>query len=218
MNQQAEVDMSPTIIAKSDQSNADDFLAGPETVTITGVSKSSTAEQPITIQISGGRQPFKPCKTIRRVLVAAWGKDGSKYVGKSMTLYRDPDVKWAGEAVGGIRISHMSGLTKPLEISLAESRKSKKKIIVQPLVMKPPVSQMKDTLTSLKQRWKSAYESIGADVTPEAFRQWLSDSTDGTVDAKDAMNPDKYTEAMIEQCEDALRRMEPSTPNDADTF
>jgi hypothetical protein len=34
-------------------------------------------------------RPFKPSKTVRRIMVAAWGPDASTYAGKRMTLYRD---------------------------------------------------------------------------------------------------------------------------------
>jgi hypothetical protein len=35
---------------------------------------------------------------MRRILVGVWGKDASKYVGRSMTLYRDPAVAFGGLA------------------------------------------------------------------------------------------------------------------------
>ena len=79
------VDMKPTIVAKSDQLNSDDLVSGPITVTITEVSKGS-ADQPINIRYQGDNgKPWRPCKTMRRLLVAVWGDDGQKYVGQSMT-------------------------------------------------------------------------------------------------------------------------------------
>ena len=45
---------------------------------------------------------------MRRVLVRAWGADGAQYVGKSVTLFLDEQVRSGGAAVGGIRISHLS--------------------------------------------------------------------------------------------------------------
>jgi hypothetical protein len=202
----SEVDLSPTIIAKSDQLNADDLLSGPITVTIVSVTRTSGDDQPITIGIGDGRQPFKPCKTMRRVLVAAWGKDGSKYVGRSMTLYRDPNVKWAGEPVGGIRISAMSDLNKTLEISLSESRKSKKKLTIQPLKASPPSEPhpMKDAFVQMKSRWKEAREQSGDDVSPEAFRDWVFATSQETIAREDAINSGKYTQELIDQLNQAL--------------
>lgn len=127
-----DVDLTDTIIARADQLNADDLISGPITVQITSVSKVSK-DQPIVIGISGGRQPYKPCKTMRRILVDVWGTKGQEYVGKYLTLYRNPDVLFGGEKVGGIEISHMSGLTRPRELTLAVTRGKKKKYVVQPL-------------------------------------------------------------------------------------
>lgn len=130
------VDMTQAIAAKSDQLNSDDLIGGPMTVKISGV-KEGSKEQPIIIHYDGDNgKPWKPCKTMCRVLTGAWGKDGSQYVGKYLTLYRDPDVKWAGEAVGGIRVSQMSGIDSPLTLSLTMTRGKKAPWTVHPLKMK----------------------------------------------------------------------------------
>lgn len=132
------MDLSETIVPKSDQTNADDFLAGPQTCTITAVNPG-TAEQPVEIVLAefGPVRPFKPSKTVRRVLVSAWGKEASQYVGRRMTLYCDPDVKWGGVAVGGIRVSHLSHLDKPLTLSLTTTRGKRAPFVVQPLADAP---------------------------------------------------------------------------------
>jgi len=104
--------MAQFIAPKSDQINADDLIGGPLTITITRVSANESApEQPINIFFQGdGGKPFRPCKSMRRVMVHVWGSDASKYAGRSMTLYRDPKVQFGGMSVGGIRISHMSDI------------------------------------------------------------------------------------------------------------
>lgn len=122
-----------TIVPKSDQLNADDLLAGPITVKITGVHRGDTAEQPISIDIDGGHQPYKPCKTMRRVLIAAWGDDGREWPGRSMTLYCDPEIKFGGVKVGGIRISHMSNITSRMALMLTTTRSKRSEYIVEPL-------------------------------------------------------------------------------------
>lgn len=121
------VDISSTIIAKSDQLNADDLIGGSITVTITNVSLTESPDQPLTINYDGDNgRPYKPCKSMRRVLAAAWGNDGSKFIGRRVTLFRDPRVKWAGQEVGGVRISHMSDLPKPvINLSLQVTRGKK---------------------------------------------------------------------------------------------
>jgi hypothetical protein len=50
---------------------------------------------------------------MRRVLVAMWGAEASAYVGRSLTLFRDPDVKFGGMETGGIRISHATHIDAP---------------------------------------------------------------------------------------------------------
>lgn len=117
-------DLSPTIAAKSDQLNADDLLGGPITVTIEAVNEGAP-DQPVSIKISGGHQPYKPCKSMRRVLIAAWGSDGTQWAGRSMTLFNEPTVLWAGKPVGGIRISALSDMPKEMTIALTVTRGKK---------------------------------------------------------------------------------------------
>jgi hypothetical protein len=141
------MDLSDSIVPKSDQINAEDLLSGAVTVTVTGVNKGN-AEQPVNIELAEfpGRA-FRPSKTVRRVLVAAWGKDSSAYIGRRLTIFRDPHVKWAGEEVGGIRVSHLSHIDKPLTVSLTETRGKRKPTTVQPLTESStdPASALKDT-------------------------------------------------------------------------
>ena len=127
------MDISDTIIPRSDQLNFDDVAVTPITATVTEV-KRGNAEQPVEIHLAEtpGR-PFKPSKSMRRVLVAAWGKDAQQYVGRRLTLFGDPHVKWAGQEVGGIRISHLSHLSQPLRVALTVTRGKREPYLVQPL-------------------------------------------------------------------------------------
>lgn len=116
-------DLRDTIVPKSDQLNAEQLLGGPITVTVTDVRRGSGEEQPVVIHYEGeGGRPYKPCKSMRKILVFAWGSDGSQWIGRSMTVYNDPNVKWAGEKVGGIRISHLSHIDRDIELSLTATR------------------------------------------------------------------------------------------------
>jgi hypothetical protein len=122
--------IAKSIVPKSDQLNAEDLLSGPITVTVTDV-KQGTAEQPIAIIIDGERQPYKPCKTMRKMLVFCWSDQAANWIGKRLTLYADPDVKWAGVAVGGIRISHLSGIESQVMLMLSETKGKRKPIVVK---------------------------------------------------------------------------------------
>lgn len=129
------VDMTSTIAPKSDQLNADDLIAGPRTITVTRVTgNEGNAEQPVNVFFDGDNgKPFRPCKSMRRVMVKVWGADASKYAGRSMTIFRDPKVKWGGMEVGGIRISHMTGIENPVQMALTETRAKRSPYTVQPL-------------------------------------------------------------------------------------
>jgi len=117
------MDVSDTIQAKSDQLNADDLLGGPIVVSVERVTRGAD-DQPVHIHTATTR-PYRPCKSMRRVLVAAWGADASTWVGRQMELYRDPAVRWGGAEVGGIRISRLSHIPRPIRLSLAVSRGKK---------------------------------------------------------------------------------------------
>jgi hypothetical protein len=119
-------DLRSTIVPKSDQLNADQLLGGPMTITVSEVRLGSSDEQPISIHYENDAgRPFKPCKTMRKVLLFAWGQDGNAWPGRSMTLYNDPAVKFGGEKVGGIRISHLTDIDRPLEVSLTATKGKK---------------------------------------------------------------------------------------------
>jgi hypothetical protein len=135
------VDLTESIIPKSDQLNAEDLLSGPRTVTIAEVRRGSI-EQPVEVHLQEfpGR-PFKPSKTVRRIMVAAWGSEASAYTGHRLTIYRDPTVRFGGESVGGIRVSHMSHIDKPLTIALTVTRGRRAPYVVEPLPDAPQPQQ-----------------------------------------------------------------------------
>lgn len=131
MNEATPEEVRASIVPKSDQLNADDLLTGPITVTIESVTRGDR-EQPIIVGIRGHR-PYKPCKSMRRVMIAVFSDEPAKWIGQRMTLFRDPEVTWAGVKVGGIRISHISGLDSPQTFAVTKSRGSKAEMTVHPL-------------------------------------------------------------------------------------
>ncbi len=86
-------DLTDTIVPRSDQLNADDLLAGSRVYTVAGVSRGE-ADQPIAVALEGENRAYKPCKSMRRVLLALWGADGRAWVGRRLELYTDPEVQW----------------------------------------------------------------------------------------------------------------------------
>lgn len=128
------MNLAETIIPKSDQLNADDLISGPITITVTALKGNNEPQQPVSIHYAGDNgKPYKPCKSMRRVLVSAWGANGLDYIGRSMTLYRDDSVVFGGIAVGGIRISHLSHIERDMTLALTVSRASRKPYTVKAL-------------------------------------------------------------------------------------
>lgn len=126
------IDVSATIVANSQQLNADDLIGGPIAVQILDV-KLVGGDQPVVVTISGDHMPWMPCKTDRRVLVHAWGKNAEAWIGRWVELYRDADVRFGGKAVGGIRIGAMSDIKGPMTLSLSVSKGKKGQYAVRKL-------------------------------------------------------------------------------------
>lgn len=148
------VDMSAFVEPKSDQLNADDLIAGPRMIRIARVSGTGNSDQPVAVYFEGdGNKPFKPCKSMRRVMIAAWGADASKYVGRSMTLYRDPKVRFGGMEVGGIRISHMSHIERDMRMALTVTKAKREPYHVQVLTEPKPQQPSADPKPAAPSGW-----------------------------------------------------------------
>lgn len=156
-------DVMKAIEPKSDQLNADDLIGGPIDVTIKEVRRGNT-EQPIVLVIDGGHKPYKPSKGMTRVIVRLLGKDPKGWVGHSLRLYNDPSVKWAGVAVGGIRISHMTGLDNAVELMLTVSRGKREGYRVEPL-------QVKD---DINERINKAIVALGSADSTQVEKYWAA--------------------------------------------
>lgn len=153
-------DIMKTIEPKSDQQNFDDYLGGPKTVTVKEVKVLNGGEQPVEVHlVEFPGRPFKPGKSMRRVLIQAWGKQSSEWAGRQLTLFGDPTIRFGGQAVGGIRISHLSHIVEPLEVHLTVTRGKREPFVVQPIssgegadVLSPLLSGA-GTLAELQAAW-----------------------------------------------------------------
>jgi hypothetical protein len=150
-------DISKAIVTKSDQLNAVDLIGGPITVTVTGISVSSDPQQPIALSITG-HQPYKPCKTMSRLLMAMWGTDGRAWKGRRLTLFRDPDVTYGKESVGGIRIAAASHIVGEFEMTLPVGRARFARFIVQPLETEKS-EYPAERFDGMLPKWKQAIEA-----------------------------------------------------------
>lgn len=143
---------------KSDQLNADDFIAvAAVTVTIKEVDfVSGFKELKTRIKVEEFDRFYMPSKGMTRVMTNAWGEDEQKWIGEKLVLYREPSVKFGDETVGGIRISHMTGLdTERKEFEITQNRGSRKKHVVYRLQTElQPYSQEK--FERLLPQWEAA--------------------------------------------------------------
>ena len=153
------MDLTESIAPRSDQVNADDLIAGPITYTVREV-VNGKAEQPFDFLLVETDRAYRPSKTMRRVIVAAWGPDASKYAGRRLTLYREPSIKFGGQTVGGIRISAMSHIDKRVEVLAQVTRGKREKFSVEPLPEPSRVDQ-------LRAEWKHVDDARKAEIEAE---------------------------------------------------
>jgi hypothetical protein len=172
------MDISTAAAPKSDQLNADDLISGPQLVTIAEVRKGSD-EQPVEIVTTefGPGRPYRPGKSMIRVLIAAWGKEASEYTGRRLMLYRDPEIRFGKDAVGGIRISAMSDIKSRLVLALTVTRGKRAPFVVDPLPDAPPPASKQPTPAGIIK----AFESFGVTVEQLELRvgadsdKWTAD-------------------------------------------
>lgn len=131
--------MKITAEPRSDQWNADDFIGGPRVFTIAGV-RNGGAEQKYDIDLVEGQgRCWRPPLTVLRLLIAAWGDDATAWAGRRVELFRDDSITFGRDAVGGIRVSALSHIDKPLTVALTATRGKRAKHTVQPLADAPAV-------------------------------------------------------------------------------
>lgn len=154
------MDLTESTIARSDQINADDLVSGPITYTIREVIKGK-AESPFDFILVETDRAYRPSKTMRRVIVAAWGPEAANYPGRRLTVYREPTIQFGGKTVGGIRISAMSHIDKRIELMLQVTRGKREKFIVDPL---PELSRKEQLAAEWKQATPERRAAIEAEV------------------------------------------------------
>jgi len=187
--------LSDTIVPKSDQTNADDLLAGPMTITVTEV-RRGTEDQPVVIHYDGdGGRPFKPCKSVRKVLIFAWGEDGRQWIGRSMTIYNKMDVRFGGMQVGGIRVSHLSHIKADIQLSLTATKGKKESVIIKCLDVTDQLAPIRaqleaaarDGMAALRKAWGAITEvqrkSIGGKAGCPANLKAIAEAADRAASA-----------------------------------
>ncbi|RNL64400.1 hypothetical protein EFK50_07705 [Nocardioides marmoriginsengisoli] len=154
------MDITNSLAPRSDQINADDLVAGPQTFTIREVI-GGKAEQPYDFLLVETERAFRPAVTMRRLIAAAWGVEADQYVGRRLTVYRDPTIRFGKDVVGGVRISHMSHIDGRVEVKVQVTRGRRETFAVEPLPDLTPAE-------ALRAEWRTAdperREAIEAEV------------------------------------------------------
>lgn len=162
-----DLDTTQMNAAKSDQLNAVDLIAGRMTFKIIDA-KPGSKDQPLILVIDGGMQPYKPSKTARRLMAIAWGPKAKAYVGKSMTLYCDSSITWAGKACGGIMPSHFSDINQGFTTPLPLNGNTKKEWTIKKLlVIRKGIAERYMALTTDGDRskaWEDCNESERTEI------------------------------------------------------
>lgn len=149
------MDITEALAPASDQLDAIE-LVEPRTFTIDTGSRLGKRDRKVVaeIRLVDFDRVWRPSKGMLDVLAACWGKDGKQWVGRRVTLYRDENVMLGREKRGGTRISHLSHIDGPRDITIRASGEGRtQQWHVEPL---PDVAPQRD--------WSAEVELAGNDV------------------------------------------------------
>ena len=126
------MDITDSLAPTSDQLDAIELVSGPRIFTVERVS-AGNPEQPVNVHLADFPRVWRPSKGMRRVLAACWGADASKWGGRRVELYLDPNVTFGKEKPGGTRISRLSHIDGTKRIPLLVTRGKSATFVVEPL-------------------------------------------------------------------------------------
>ena len=198
------MDISKALVAKSDQLNASDLTGAPIVATITAVRRGD-AVKPVIVDLAGmdGR-PWKPSKGMLRVIANGWGTESDAWVGRSVKLVNNPEVIYAGEAVGGVEVIAMSNIDKPFTIPVRISQKKVKQHTVA--VLSEPSTEP----------WRAQWQAITNALTDAGYdgdsKQLLA--TAGQVIGATWAHPNKISAEDAQKILAAVREDNHQEPNE----
>ena len=77
-------------------------------------------------------------KTSGHCLAKMFGEDDDAWIGKRVTLFADPDVKFGGDQVGGIRVSGSPDISQPMTIRIKFPKKKAIEVTLTPTAPSRP--------------------------------------------------------------------------------
>lgn len=153
------MNIEDTLAPNSDQLDAIELVSGPRIFTIESVSRGN-AEQPVNVHLVDFPRPWRPGKSMRRVLAKCWTADAATWIGRRVELYFDPEVTFGKDKPGGTRISRMSHIDGAQKVPLLVTRGKTALYVVEPL---PEVSREEVLLAE----WKTATPERQAEIKAE---------------------------------------------------
>lgn len=151
------MDISKTLLAKSDRLNAADLSGAPIVATIENV-RQGDGTKPVIIDLVGmNGRPWIPSLGMRRIIAKAWGTETNDWIGRLVKLVNNPDVVYAGQAVGGVEVIAMSHIEKAFTLP---KRVSQKKTVPHHVdVLAEPVTEP----------WRAQWQAIGNALTEAGY-------------------------------------------------
>lgn len=126
--------LQQALAPKSDQLNADDLIVSNITIVISKVSINLGSEQKIIINYHNDNgKPWKPSKGMGRVLTEILGGDPDLWVGQTVELFRNKEIRFGKEKCGGIQIAGMSAIKNVTTLLITTSKGKKSSITIQPI-------------------------------------------------------------------------------------
>lgn len=163
------MDITDALAPNSDQLDAVE-LVEPRTFTIAPGSRLGKRDGKTVaeIRLVNFDRVWRPSKGMLDLLAACWGIDGKAWVGRSITLYNDPEVRYGKDKVGGIRISHLSHIDEQRTVSIRASGAGRKMLWkVAPLPDAPTPDPTAAKVAELRAEWGTADADRRAQIEAE---------------------------------------------------
>ena len=171
-----------SLMAKSDQITAAELMGITINVKIAGLTVKNSEKQKWTMRLEGNDKFFRPCLGMRRLIAEIWGGP-ENYAGGSMTLYRETDTRYGADEVGGVRISHMTGIEAQIEVTVPIRRGVFRTYLIRPLRVEAP--KPAPTTAAPENAFELAHAA--ASKGTDAFKEWWNSDVGKT--CREAVKP-----------------------------